>query len=663
MKNTLLRQMDQLEQAQFFLKEDESAVASLLKMMLAWNVRLSQLGIKFHEQTIKEVSTDELRTLNDALYQEFLPSSYESSFANPVYAKEKLGDIGIALSALYYKMKLGVVYSYKAKLEALEMMNELVLAVIEHYEGETLSYEVVCELLKGDALEYAQTRFEKYVEENMSPKEDYYTRLIETSDLSKSDYLYSFGEYVTEYEERTASFLSTYPEDKLDEMGKHIVDAYVNGFIRDNKDITLRKNVRVVAVLGQERITKSVLKYLKLKGLNGFVSDLESTAYNKQVAYDHKFDVGLYLDEETVEEQVHAMTNACEKVRGHLADYSGILYVEKFGELPFSPQTNDARITLKEEQNPLFQKLMGARRQLIEKFVPEKERSFCIIAFPTPEIGEDFEAIFDDIYEVNKLNSDMYENIQHHIIEALDKGEFVIVKGKDGNDTHIKVAMHPITNPDTQTNFVNCVADVNIPVGEVFTSPVLKGTEGVLHVEDIYLEDFRYHNLKLTFKDGVITDYSCTNFDSLEENKKYIEENLMFPHKSLPIGEFAIGTNTLAYVVAQKYGIQDKLPVLIIEKMGPHFAIGDTCFSYAEDHPVYNPMDKKEIIARTNEYAERRHTDIDNAYTNVHTDITLPYDSLEAIYVETNDGGQIDIIRNGRFVLKGTEDLNIPFDN
>ena len=113
--------------------------------------------------------------------------------------------------------------------------------------------------------------------------------------------------------------------------------------------------------------------------------------------------------------------------------------------------------------------------------------------------------------------------------------------------------------------------------------------------------NFKYENLKLTFKDGYVSEYTCTNFEDEAANKEYVRENLLFPHNTLPLGEFAIGTNTLAYVIAEKYGIVDKLPVLIIEKMGPHFAIGDTCFSWVEDMPVYNMLDKKEIVARDNE--------------------------------------------------------------
>ena len=46
------------------------------------------------------------------------------------------------------------------------------------------------------------------------------------------------------------------------------------------------------------------------------------------------------------------------------------------------------------------------------------------------------------------------------------------------------------------------MADVNIPVGEVFTSPVLEGTEGVLHVSKVYLNGLQYKDLRLEFKEG-----------------------------------------------------------------------------------------------------------------------------------------------------------------
>ena len=159
----------------------------------------------------------------------------------------------------------------------------------------------------------------------------------------------------------------------------------------------------------------------------------------------------------------------------------------------------------------------------------------------------------------------------------------------------------------------------------------------------------------------MVTDYSCDNFEDAKKGRQYFKENVLLNHDPLPIGEFAIGTNTTAYVAAHKYDIADKLPILIAEKMGPHFAVGDTCYSWEEDTPVYNP-DGKEIVAKENEISALRNEDLSKAYFSCHTDITIPYDELGEITAVTKNGEEIIIIKDGRFVLPGTELLNEAFD-
>ena len=133
--------------------------------------------------------------------------------------------------------------------------------------------------------------------------------------------------------------------------------------------------------------------------------------------------------------------------------------------------------------------------------------------------------------------------------------------------------LHTLTDPEKQTNFENCVSDVNIPLGEVFTSPVLTGTEGLLHVKEVYVEDYLFKDLRMVFKDGKVTEFGCGNFpESKEQGKDLVKQVIMRGHSWLPLGEFAIGTNTTAYAMAKKYQIGSKLPILIAEKTGPHFA-------------------------------------------------------------------------------------------
>ena len=263
--------------------------------------------------------------------------------------------------------------------------------------------------------------------------------------------------------------------------------------------------------------------------------------------------------------------------------------------------------------------------------------------------------------KINTLDAKLYEKVQQTMIDALDQGTCVHVRGKGENQTDITVQLYHLKDAQKETIFENCVADVNIPVGEVFTSPVLEGTNGILHVSKVYLDGLQYENLKLTFQDGKITDYTCTNFEDEAQNKKYIYDNVLKNHEILPLGEFAIGTNTTAYVAAKKFNIEDKMPILIAEKTGPHFAVGDTCYSWSEEIRVYNP-NGKEIVAKDNSCSLLRKEDVSKAYFNCHTDITVPYKELEEISVVTNEGKDIILLKDGRFVLPGTEVLNEPLD-
>ncbi len=624
-------------------------------------IQASVLEAQLDEGIRADMGLDQLKKENLERYMDLLPENYGESFANPVFCVERYGDLfGPLLSYVHVQARECFGYAYEHR----RFRMAGVFSLFIHAHDAVKNQDV--KALKQAVVDYRNDQIpfdsEAFIRETHGARNMRLTDITLEADLSDLRYLYDYGVYITDHEIQTAAFLRGYAKDKLEKLADTIVKAYVDGFRRENKDISLRHNVRIIANAGQERLTRRIVELMKEKHLNGYVGEIVTTTINRQCGYDHKFDIGLYLTEVYVRD---CLDSRREKALAHeslIRDYSGVLFVERFGETPFTPKNNGARVTLDTEQQGLSRKLMGGHRQLIEEFIPEKERSFCIVAFPTPEIGERFEAIFEDTALINMQSSEAFEPVQKRIIDALDKGSKVRVLGRGNNETDMIVALGRLENPEKQTNFVNCVADVNIPVGEVFTSPVLKNTEGVLHLERVYLEGFNYKDLKLTFKDGYVTDYTCANFEDEAANKKYIQENLLFPHDTLPLGEFAIGTNTLAYVISEKYDIRDKLPILIVEKMGPHFALGDTCFSFGEDNPVHNAMDGKEIVARDNERSILRKEDIAKAYTHCHTDITLPYGGLAQIAVLTEEGDEIEIIRDGRFVLDGTGILNQPFD-
>ncbi len=171
----------------------------------------------------------------------------------------------------------------------------------------------------------------------------------------------------------------------------------------------------------------------------------------------------------------------------------------------------------------------------------------------------------------------------------------------------------------------------------------------------------QFCDLKIVFDCGQVIDYTCSNFKTEEENRKYIEDNLLFHHPKLPMGEFAIGTNTTAYVAALKYGIADKLPILIAEKLGPHFAVGDTCYSWSEEYSGIQ-SGRKEIIARDNEISEMRKDDVSLAYYGCHTDTTIPYDELGSIRA-IDDEGKSSLLLKMEDLFFLVRNLNRPFEN
>ncbi len=623
-------------------------------------------------------SIEEMKSLNEILYSDVLGEHYASSYANPAYAAEKFGlEMGQLLSMLYAEMRSGIPYSFENRMDYLTILFELFIEVYNRFESETLPEpDEIRDIFYWYASDYCDVFLADRIMEQIDPAYSFAADIIENADLENDRYLYRFGEYITENELGTARHLRTLPEETLRKMADVYTEGYRIGFINTGKDLSKKSVVNIRYSLGFEKVIRIAIDNFRQMGLkpviyraaSGVITKREhhkigyyGAVPNWQYEYDHRQDQALFMDKRYIERRLEVARTVYEQHKDQAAQFAGPAVMETFGEKPFSPKAVPEAPSYNEEQKKLAVSYDSRSGQLTNEYIKGEERSFTIVAYPVPEIGEKYPEIFDEVIRINTLDAKLYEKVQQTMIDALDQGEYVHVKGKGENRTDIKVKLYHLNDPEKETIFENCVADVNIPVGEVFTSPVLEGTSGVLHVSRVYLEGLQYTDLELTFEDGKVTDYRCGNFDDPEEGRRYIADNVLKGHQSLPLGEFAIGTNTTAYVAGKKYGIEDKMPILIAEKTGPHFAVGDTCYSWSEDIRVYNP-NGKEIVAKDNSVSLNRKEDVSKAYFNCHTDITIPYEELEEISVVTKDGKHIILIKDGRFVLPGTEVLNEPLE-
>ena len=629
------------------------------------------------EKDVRTETLEELRQENYRLYEELLKDNYETSYGNPAYAEKQLGKYGKVFGFLYSELRGTVVYAFEKKMWDYTVAAELFLEVYASFEnGELPSVKSTEDILKSYVNDYCQDMMEDRIAEAVDPSRNFATDIIMNSDLTDLRYLYFFGEYISENETGVAEYLNTLSQEEIDSMARTYTEGYRIGFVNGRKDLSVKKTVNIRYNLGFERMVRAAIMQFREMGLEPVIYRHATHAVNKrgvyrigytgavanpQYDYDHRQDCALFMDSDFVQRKLRSMQNAYENYKELSKVHGGPACIDTFGEEPFSPVNKPEAWALTEAQQKLEVEMNNESGQIVNRYIPGDERSFTIIAYPVPEIGGNYPEIFHEIVKINTLDYKLYEKIQQTIIETLDTCQWVAIKGCDGNETDLIVHLHELEDVKKQTNFENCVADVNIPVGEVFTSPVLAGTGGILHVKKVYLNGLQFRDLKLVFDCGQVIDYSCSNFETEEENRAYIEDNILHHHNKIPMGEFAIGTNTTAYVAAEKYGIADKLPILIAEKMGPHFAVGDTCYSWAEDTPVYNP-DGREIIARDNEISALRKEDISMAYYGCHTDITIPYEELGSIQVIDEDGERTSIIESGRFVLPGTEELNRPFE-
>ena len=614
---------------------------------------------------INDFSLDRLKELNKSLFEEIYSENYEESFANPEYAVKTLGEeYGKILCYIYTKNRGMIRNVYMGRLEEVVLQMELFTQIYNYFEDvEQLEYDNVYETVYSYEKDNTEIFTDLMIEDRINPDNKFAVDIVMNSDLNDLRYLYKYGEHVGFNELKMAEFLNSLSQEEIDRLAKVYTEGYRIGFINTGKDTSKKGTVDIRYSLGFERIIRSAIFNFKKMGLEPVIYQVgyTTTSPNRQYAYDHRYDDALYLDKAYIKRKLEVSRHAYESRKQLAGKMAGPAVIEIFGETPFEPENKKQAYALSEEQQKLKSEYITEYQTMVQEYIKGDERSFTIIAFPIPEFGDDFEQMFKETVKINTLDSEIYGKVQQNIIDALDQAEYVKILGKGDNKTNMKVQMHDLKNPLKETNFENCLADVNIPLGEVFTSPKLKGTEGILHVSQVYLNDLKYNDLQITFEDGKIKDYTCKNFDTEEENKKFIKQNVMFNHETLPIGEFAIGTNTTAYMVAKKYHVVYKLPILIVEKMGPHFAVGDTCYSFEEDIKTYNP-DGKEIVARENEVSALRKTDIKKAYFGCHTDITMPYDELGEITAVRKDGSEITIIKDGRFVLEGTELLNEPLE-
>ena len=105
-----------------------------------------------------------------------------------------------------------------------------------------------------------------------------------------------------------------------------------------------------------------------------------------------------------------------------------------------------------------------------------------------------------------------------------------------GKEIHLKGAGTDIRFSIEGQTWIPCAGDLNIPDGEIFSSPLLTSVNGHISYAPTVYDGKPFESIKLIVKDGVVVDFESSNAKALEEILNTDEGARRF-------GEFSFGTN------------------------------------------------------------------------------------------------------------------------
>ena len=425
----------------------------------------------------KERTLEQLKQWNRIWYEEISQEQYAHSFGNPEFCTEKFGkEYGQIFAFLYAEMRSGFIYTIEGRLFDLVINNELFLEISNLFLSGEEHPQKIKHIVFDHMRDYSEDVFEYRIREQLDPELDFATKIVMESDLSDPDILYQYGEYISENEIDTLKFLNKLPQEEITAMAKTYVDGFHEGFIINNIDMSPKRSVNIRYTIGFEPVVREAVRLFSEIGLapiiyRSGVSVLTrglhkigyvSSSPNPQYEYDHRYDQAIFFDNRFMKHKLECYHNAYEHYKDEAYVFAGPACMETFGEIPFLPENKEENLKLSKKQQELSVEFQMKASEIMNQYIKPEQRSFTIIAYPIPEIGDNFEEIFKEVVKVNTLDKDKYRQIQQHLIDALNQAVEVHIKGKGKNKTDLYVAMHEMDDPSKERNFENCLADVKI---------------------------------------------------------------------------------------------------------------------------------------------------------------------------------------------------------
>ena len=250
--------------------------------------------------------------------------------------------------------------------------------------------------------DYSSDIYEYRIREQLDPSLHFATDIVMKSDLSNPDFLYQYGEYISENEIQTLEYLNSFSKERIQEIAKTYVDGFHEGFIVNNIDMSPKRTVNIRYTLGFEPVIREAVKQFAEIGLtpiiyrNGHSSLVRtsskagygSSSPNPQYEYDHRYDQALYFNNRFMQHKLECYRNSYEQLEGEAYDFCGTGVYGNFWGNPFLPESKEENLKLSPKQQELSVEFQRKASEIMNEYIRPDQRSFTIIAYPIPEIGD-----------------------------------------------------------------------------------------------------------------------------------------------------------------------------------------------------------------------------------------------------------------------------------
>ena len=323
---------------------------------------------------------------NRKLYEDILPDHYSLSYANPDYAVTKLGPLfGPILSAIYAELRGVIPCVFEGDETGTATFYELFLEVYGNFTGEELPKpETIRNIFKSYCEDYLPDFMAERVRSRVDPSQNFAVQIIMNADLSRTDYLYEFGEYVSENTLAAAEYINSLPEETVRDMAHTFAGECRLGLIGMSIDLSQKRTVEIGYDLGIERMVRCAIEEFAKMGLSPTIvraprrlvsrslnlrNGCTGLIPNRQFDYDHRNDLGLFLDDEYVSKCLRAMQETYEGVKDSARVFAGTAVIETFGEGTFVPGKCEHAVTLSRYQQEKFTYMRNEVEKITNRYI------------------------------------------------------------------------------------------------------------------------------------------------------------------------------------------------------------------------------------------------------------------------------------------------------